>query len=361
MPADDSMRTPGNPAAIYRILDANRNRCLEGLRVVEDYVRFVWEDQHLVNVCKQLRHDLVEALAPISQRSLHASRDTLRDVGTRVTTASEYRREDLSAVVAANWNRAQQALRSLEEYTKVIAPRASERLESLRYRVYTVERAVTTLGASLDRLSASRLYVLVDGCSSTSAFSTLVEQLIQAGVDVLQLRDKSLADRELLVRARVMRDLTRQHNVLFIMNDRVDLAAMSHADGVHLGQEEVPVGDARSVLGWQALIGVSTHDMEQARQAVLEGASYLGCGPTFPSATKSFPQFPGLDFLRQVSREIRLPAFAIGGIGPANVEQVCATGFRRVAVSHSVVHDSDPPRAAQQLKAALLAREPTAS
>ena len=168
MPADDSTRTPADSAAIYRILDANRNRCLEGLRVVEDCLRFVWEDQHLVNVCKQLRHDLVEALEPFPQRGLHASRDTLGMSARRVATASEYRRENLRAVVAANWSRAQQALRSLEEYAKVLAPQVSARLESLRYRAYTVERAVTMLDASLDRLAAARLYVLVDGCSTAN-------------------------------------------------------------------------------------------------------------------------------------------------------------------------------------------------
>jgi thiamine-phosphate pyrophosphorylase len=361
MPADDSTRTPADSAAIYRVLDANRNRCLEGLRVVEDGLRFVWEDQHLVNVCKQLRHDLVDALEAFPQRGLHASRDTLGDVGASVTTAGEYRRENVRAVVAANWSRAQQALRSLEEYAKVLAPQVSARLESLRYRAYTVERAVTMLDAGLDRLAAARLYVLVDGCSAANDFRALVEQLMEAGVDVVQLRDKLLADRALLERARLLREVTRQHNALFIMNDRVDLAAMSQADGVHLGQEEVSVQDARSVLGGRALIGVSTHNITQARQAVLEGASYLGCGPTFPSATKSFPQFPGLDFLREVRREIRLPAFAIGGISPANVEQVCAAGFRRVAVSHSVVHAADPRQAAQQLKSALLSVEPPAS
>ena len=111
------------------------------------------------------------------------------------------------------------------------------------------------------------------------------------------------------------------------MNDRADLAAMAHADGVHLGQDEIPVQDARVVLGSHALVGVSTHSIEQARQAVVDGANYLGCGPTFPSATKEFTRFPGVEFLRQISREIRLPAFAIGGINPANVEQVCAAGF----------------------------------
>jgi len=140
---------------------------------------------------------------------------------------------------------------------------------------------------------------------------------------------------------------------LFIMNDRADLAALAHADGVHVGQQEIAVKDARVVVGLQALVGVSTHDLEQARQAVVDGANYLGCGPTFPSATKEFAEFPGLEFLRQVSREIRLPAFAIGGIGPDNIAQVCAAGFSRVAVNHSVVSAVDPAQTARRLKAAL--------
>jgi thiamine-phosphate pyrophosphorylase len=342
MSADDRIPVPVGDATLYRILDANRNRCLEGLRVVEEYVRFVWEDQHLVTLCKQLRHDLVGVLANVPACDLHMARDTLRDVGTAVTTATEYQREDLWSVVAANWNRVQQALRGLEEYAKVIAPQVAPQLEALRYRAYTVERTVTILSTSVERLASARLYVLVDGRSSMSEFRRLVEQIIRGGVDVLQLRDKTMPDRELLERARALREVTRRHGVLFIMNDRADLAAMAHADGVHLGQDDIPVRDARVVLGSHALVGVSTHSIEQARQAVVDGANYLGCGPTFPSVTKEFAQFPGVEFLRQVSREIRLPAFAIGGIGPANVEQVYAAGFSRVAVSHGVVNAADP-------------------
>jgi thiamine-phosphate pyrophosphorylase len=349
---DQTPAAPGN-ATVYRIVDANRNRCLEGLRVVEEFVRFVWEDQHLVGLCKQLRHDLVAALGCLPRGDMHTARDVLRDVGTGVTTATEYRREDLQAVVTANWNRVQQALRSLEEYAKVIAPQAAAQLETLRYRAYTLERAMTVLSASVERLASARLYVLVDGRSSLGEFRQMVEQLIQGGADVLQLRDKALPDRELLERACALREMTRRHSVLFIMNDRADLAALAHADGLHVGQHEIAVQDARVVVGLPALVGVSTHNIEQARQAVVDGANYLGCGPTFPSATKEFAEFPGLEFLRQVSREIRLPAFAIGGIGPANIEQVCAAGFSRVAVSHSVVNAVDPAQTARRLRAAL--------
>ena len=344
-----------NSAAAFRILDANRNRCLEGLRVVEDYVRFVWNDQHLVRLCKELRHELASILARLPQNCLHAARDTQRDVGTSVTTPSESQRANAESVLAANWSRVQQSLRCLEEYSKVIAPPVSSALEALRYRTYTLERAMTILTASVERLAVAHLYVLIDGRSTEAEFRAQVMMLVEAGVDVLQLRDKKLSDRELLARGHLLRELTRERGVLCIMNDRVDLAAMVRADGVHLGQDDLPLQEARSVLGCEALIGISTHSLEQAQAAVLDGANYIGCGPTFPSATKSFEAFPGLEFLRQVQQEIRLPAFAIGGIGPDNVTRVCETGFCRVAVSHSVVQAADPVEAARILKTTLQA------
>ncbi|NLX53972.1 MAG: thiamine phosphate synthase [Planctomycetaceae bacterium] len=354
MTAENQIPEPAGPATIYRILDANRNRCLEGLRVVEEHVRFIWEDQHLVAQCKQLRHDLVTVLASLPRAELQAARDVLADVGTSVTTHSEYERADVDSVVAANWSRVQQSLRSLEEYLKVLAPAAAAQLEVLRYRSYTIERAVTVLSASRDRLAAARLYVLVDGRASLGVFRQLIERLVQGGADMLQLRDKTLSDRALLKRARVLREITREHGVLFIMNDRADLAALAQADGVHLGQDDVAVKDARGVVGARALVGVSTHNLDQARQAVLEGANYLGCGPTFPSVTKEFTQFPGVEFLREVHREIRLPAFAIGGINSAHIDRVLAAGFARVAVSNSVVNAADPAEATRALKSRLL-------
>ena len=132
------------------------------------------------------------------------------------------------------------------------------------------------------------------------------------------------------------------HSPIFILNDRPDLAVLARADGVHVGQEELSVHDVRQIVGPTMLIGVSTHTIEQARQAVLDGANYLGCGPTFPSGTKHFDHFPGLDFLRQVAAEISLPAFAIGGITRENLPQVLATGFTRVAVGGAIASSAHP-------------------
>ncbi|MBI2480592.1 MAG: thiamine phosphate synthase [Planctomycetia bacterium] len=139
---------------------------------------------------------------------------------------------------------------------------------------------------------------------------------------------------------------------MFIMNDRPDIAAIVGADGVHVGQDELSVTDARAVLGQNRLVGVSTHSIEQARQAVLDGADYIGCGPTFPSRTKRFDEFPGLALLQAVAHEISLPAFAIGGITLENARDVFETGFTRIAVSNCVTSAQDPRAAIAQLKAA---------
>jgi thiamine-phosphate pyrophosphorylase len=195
--------------------------------------------------------------------------------------------------------------------------------------------------------------VLIDGRSSPGEFERLAVSLVQSGVQVIQLRDKALDDRRLLMRARLLRELTTRSNTLFVMNDRPDLAVLSRADGVHLGQEELSVKDARMVVGPEALIGVSTHTIEQARQAVLDGANYLGVGPVFPSGTKQFDEFPGVELLRAVANEIRLPAFAIGGITREKVPEVLAAGFTRIAVAGAITIASEPSTEAQGFLAAL--------
>ncbi len=198
----DSDSEPRCQTAAYRILDANRNRSLEGLRVIEEYLRFVLEDAHLATHCKQLRHDLAESMGRMAISRFHQSRDVCGDVGTSIVTSSEYQRVDLVSVAAANMNRVQQALRSLEEYAKVVSPDWAPLMESLRYRVYTLERAISVSERSLERLADARLYVLLDGQASLETFRHLVARLLDAGVDLLQLRDKKLPDRLLLERAR---------------------------------------------------------------------------------------------------------------------------------------------------------------
>ncbi len=150
-----------------------------------------------------------------------------------------------------------------------------------------------------------------------------------------------------------MRRWTRRAGVLFIVNDRPDVARLVEADGVHLGQDDLPVREARRVLGAEALIGVSTHNVEQLRQAIRDGASYVGVGPTFLSGTKEFAELAGLDFVKVAAAETTLPAFAIGGVNLKTIGAALAAGATRVAVSQAIADADDPRAVAAALRRAL--------
>ena len=158
-----------------------------------------------------------------------------------------------------------------------------------------------------------------------------------------------MKDRELVEHCRRVRQWTKEAEALLIINDRPDIAALVDADGVHVGQEEFTVADARKIVGPDKLVGVSTHSIEQARQAVLDGADYLGVGPMFPSGTKVFESYPGLELVRQVAAEVSLPWFAIGGITSENVDSVRATGASRIAVSGPVCEAESPADVVSEL------------
>jgi thiamine-phosphate pyrophosphorylase len=335
--------------ATLRIVDAALNRAGEGLRVVEDYVRFVLDDPFLTGRAKTIRHELAAAAAAIPTLDRHAARDTQRDVGTAISTDTEKRRLDAWDVCAASLKRTEQSLRSLEEYGKLVDGEFAGRIESLRYALYTLEKAIDVGRSSRDRLHGVHLCVLMGGGDSLGQFEQTAGALVGAGANMIQLRDKHLDDRDLVARARSLVDRTRGSRTLCIVNDRADIAAAVGADGVHLGQEDLAVKDARAIVGTRMLIGVSTHNINQARAAVLDGADYLGAGPTFASRTKTFDDFAGLEYLREVSAEIRLPTFAIGGITSENLPDVLAAGVSRVAVSSSVAAAKDPVCAAREL------------
>lgn len=346
---------PSEHLAAARAVDVNLNRSREALRVLDDYARFVLDDRGLTEQLKSLRHSLAEASARLPQGLLLAARDTEQDVGTTIGTAREYARTTPAEVAAVNVKRLQEALRSAEEYGKVLDAGFGKVVEAIRYEAYTLERQLLRGADAKAKLVDARLYVLLTGSQCVASMDWIIEQAAEGGADVFQLREKNLTDRELIARARRMREWTRRAGVLFIVNDRPDIARLVEADGVHLGQDDLPVAAARRIVGPDAIIGVSTHNIEQVRRAVKDGADYLGVGPTFPSSTKQFEAFAGLDFVREVAEETTLPAFALGGISLANVAEVTAAGGTRIAVSAAIATADEPRGIATALKSALLA------
>ncbi len=354
-----------------RVLDAAANRAREGLRVIEDFVRFSLDDAHLSRLLKELRHELTERLSDLDRLGLVGARDTLGDVGTQIKTKREQTRRSPWDIVVANCRRVEEALRTLEEFSKLVIggevtsghdlgagqsphlrladPRLSGHLEQVRYRLYTIEKALCTTLASRERLSGCDVYFLVTESLCHHGSGPAVRQALSAGVRIVQLREKELSDRRLLESARRIRQWTREADALFIMNDRADLAVLADADGVHVGQDELTVREARRIVGPQRLVGASTHTIEQARQAALDGADYLGVGPCFATGTKSFEQLAGLDFVRQVALEITLPWFAIGGINGSNIAAVRDAGVSRIAVSSAICASTTPGQTATEL------------
>ena len=340
---------------LLRLLDANANRAREALRVTEDYARFVLNDDGLCGELKHLRHRLADALRDVLPDAI-LHRDTPGDVGTGIKTPAECAREDLAGVVTAAGKRLGEALRAIEEYLKVVSPDAAGRVESLRYRFYEVEqRLAFTLRPGISRLADVRLYVLITESACRLPWRQTAEQALLGGADCLQLREKELESGELLRRAEQLVQLCRHRGALCVINDRPDIAILSRADGVHVGQGDLPPRQVRQLVGSRMIVGVSTHNIEQARQAVLDGADYIGVGPIFRSPTKPRDFTPGPAYARQVAAEVSIPAIGIAGITAENVDEVLATGLRAVVVTAAVTSSDDPRAAAARLKSMLAA------
>jgi thiamine-phosphate pyrophosphorylase len=339
---------------IYRILDANANRAREALRVVEDFARFILDDAGLAAVAKGMRSRLREAMTAFPADALLAARDTPGDVGTRLTSPGELARADAVGVVTAACKRASEALRTLEEYAKVESPASAGIFEALRYQSYSLEQTLFRRLAVKDRFGKVRLYVLLTSglCRSGDPVET-ARAAMAGGADCIQLREKAMPARAMLALGTKLRELTSAAGALLIVNDRADIAAACSADGVHLGQDDLPVAAARRLLAPGALVGKSTHTLDQARAAVAEGADYLGVGPMFATSTKDAGPLAGVECLRQVVGEVAIPHVAIGGITAGNVGELVAAGARRVAVCSAIIAAPDPQRAAAEIKAKL--------
>jgi thiamine-phosphate pyrophosphorylase len=174
---------------------------------------------------------------------------------------------------------------------------------------------------------------------------------IRGGADIIQFRDKRMSTGELLETALTIRALCKKNKVMFIVNDRVDIAMLSDADGVHLGLEDIPIKDARKLLGHKKIIGGTAHNIDEAIQAEKDGADYLGYGHIFATQSKTKTTLPvGLIELKKVCKIIKIPIFAVGGIDTNNVKSVISTGVHGIAVISTVVKSSNPTMTVKKLR-----------
>lgn len=340
--------------SVIRVLDANANRAREALRVMEDAARFILDNVELSGQIKQLRHDLAEALSKLG--AIDGWRDTPGDVGTTITTEREMDRAGVADVAAAAGKRLSEALRALEEFGKTLEPAAGRfapAIEQLRYRGYALEQQLNTaLGSGA--VKQWKLCVLIsESLCPAGDWRRVARAVAEGGADCIQLREKDLDAGELLNRTRELVSLCRPKGVAVIVNDRPDVALLAGADGVHLGQTDLPCTEARKLVGRQLIIGVSTSNLAEAKQAFTDGADYCGVGPMFPTTTKHKPVLAGPAYLKDYLAWNKLPHLAIGGINDENISELVGVGVQGVAVSSAVCSAVDPAKTTSHMISVL--------
>lgn len=336
-------------ASIERLLDANLDRAREGLRVLEDWCRFALNRPDLVWRLKDLRQRLGQRHRLAYKMARHAATDG----ATGLAHPAQNERPNPLAVVAANAGRVQEALRVLEEFGRALDPDLAQEAARIRYLLYDLEVECLRSGPGAghsrrERLQSCHLYLIT---SPVVDLLAVVEAAISAGVRLVQYRPKQQpsTDLERFEQARSLRQLCHRHGALFVVNDRLDLALAVDADGVHLGQGDLPPPVARRLLGPDRLIGRSTHALDQLRQAIEEGCDYVGVGPVHPTPSKPGRPAVGLAYVATALQECPIPWFAIGGIDASNLASVRQAGAERVAVIRAITEAADPQAASAAL------------
>jgi thiamine-phosphate pyrophosphorylase len=204
-----------------------------------------------------------------------------------------------------------------------------------------------------ERLRTARLYFVCDAHPRGADPEPLLRAALSGGVDIVQLREKTLPRREIEVAALTFRRLCDTYSALFIVNDDPELARACNADGVHVGQDDTPAADARELLGPEAIIGLSTHSEEQIAASAEAPIDYISVGPVWETPTKEGRPGVGLELVSHAARSAPHPYFAIGGIDPTNAGQVVEAGARRLGVVRAIRDAEAPAAAAESLRVAL--------
>ena len=330
---------------VARLIDANLDRAREGLRVVEDWCRFGLEREDLVVTLKDWRQRLGRRHHDLYKRR----RSTATDSGAGLEHPAQLDRHSPRQVVAANCARVQEALRVLEEFGRSVDPELAGEAATIRYGLYDLEVScleATQGGQRRSRLKDCRLCLITAPCED---LLDRVAIALHHGVAMVQFRHKDGSDHDRLTQATALRQLCSQHGALFIINDRIDLALAVDADGVHLGQDDLPTAIARRLLGPERLLGRSTHSLEQVRTANSEDCDYLGLGPVHDTAVKPERSPIGIELVGEALTLSSKPVFAIGGIHVSNLGPLTASGCRHVAVIGAIMEAADPGQAVRDL------------
>jgi thiamine-phosphate pyrophosphorylase len=318
-------------AEILRIIDANINRTGEGLRVLEEFARLSLNNTSITQRLKDLRHKVLHIDAGLQKRLLQ-SRDAAEDVGSSMDVPGEAKTRDSSEIVIANSRRVQEIFRQG------------------RFEIYTLEKELLGCLMRQDKINRIKgLYVIIDTeWLKGRKVNDIAVQTIKGGAKVIQLRCKTGSTRDFLMAAESLKVICSERDIPFIINDSLEVALACHADGLHIGQDDLPLKIAKKLIPIDMVLGVSARTLEEAKIAAEEGADYLGVGAVFATATKDSKAI-GLASFKKIKKAVNIPVVAIGGINKDNIKSIMDAGAGAAAVISAVMGAEDVIKASAQL------------
>ena len=322
----------------YQIIDANLDRAREGLRVLEDWARFGLGENDFVVKIKNFRQILGKNHLEIYKQS----RNFIEDECKGLTHQEQIKRNAPEQIISSNAGRVQEALRVIEEFSKQHNNELSKIASKIRYEIYTLEIELLRLSKykkSEEILKENDLYVITD---QKENLLEIIEEILNAGVRIIQHRFKTGTDKDHLQEAIQIKNLCERYNSLFIINDRVDIALASNADGIHLGQDDLDLKTARKLLGYSKIIGISANNKIDISNALKEGCNYIGIGPVFKTATKKDKKPLGIENIKTLTKDLNIPWFAIGGIKSKNIPYLKRNGFKKIALVSQLMNSENP-------------------
>jgi len=323
---------------IFQIIDANLDRAREGLRVLEDWARFGLGKNDYVSRIKNFRQILGKNHLEIYKQT----RNYIEDQSKGLAHLEQFKRKAPEQIISSNAGRVQEALRVIEEFSRLDNHELSRIASEIRYEIYTLEidlLSLTKFKKSEEILKENDLYVITD---QREKLLEIIEEILIAGVRIIQHRFKTGTDKNHLQEAIQIKNLCNKYNALFIINDRVDIALASNADGIHLGQDDLDLKNARKLLGYSKIIGISANNEIDISNSLKDGCDYIGIGPVFETATKKDKKPLGIERIKILTKDLNIPWFAIGGIKKNNISYLKSNGFKKFALVSQLMNSEDP-------------------
>ena len=338
---------------IAQIIDANLDRAREGLRVLEDWARFALGKEDFVIQIKNFRQILGKNHLEIYKLSRNYTNDQCKGL----THEEQFKRNNPKEIISSNSARVQEALRVIEEFTRNQNNYLSKIASNIRYEIYTLELNLLNhcnLQKAKTLINKHNLYSITD---KRENLIQIIEQILLGGVKIIQYRFKDGSDKIHLKEAIKIKSICKKYKSLLIINDRIDIALASNADGVHLGQDDIDILTARKLLGPSKIIGITANNSKDINNAIKNGCDYVGVGPVFETNTKKGKKPLGIKKIKDLTKSIDIPWFAIGGINKENISSLKKQGINKVALVSGLFNSEDPKQEAIMILKELITHE----